>query len=113
MRVLGPDHPHTLATRHNLATWQGEAGDPAGATHALDALLTDVMRVLGPDHPHTLATRHNLATWRTQTDEATAANLAGAAVGPEQVPDPVGSVPENNSHASMQHGWWRWLTRLA
>ncbi|GFE19518.1 hypothetical protein Sgleb_75650 [Streptomyces glebosus] len=28
---LGPDHPHTLNTRRNLAWWQGEAGDPTGA----------------------------------------------------------------------------------
>ena len=28
---LGPDHPSTLTTRHNLADWRGRAGDPAGA----------------------------------------------------------------------------------
>jgi predicted Rossmann fold nucleotide-binding protein DprA/Smf involved in DNA uptake len=26
LRALGPDHPHTLTTRHNLAHWRGEAG---------------------------------------------------------------------------------------
>lgn len=31
LRVLGPDHPHTLTTRHMLASWRGRAGDPAGA----------------------------------------------------------------------------------
>src|SRR5665811_1305269 len=31
LRVLCPDHPDTLATRHNLASWRGRAGDPAGA----------------------------------------------------------------------------------
>jgi hypothetical protein len=25
-RVLGPEHPHTLATRHNLARWTGQRG---------------------------------------------------------------------------------------
>jgi hypothetical protein len=29
LRVLGPDHPYTLTTRHNLARWRGEAGDAA------------------------------------------------------------------------------------
>jgi hypothetical protein len=53
-RVLGPDHPDTLVTRHNLARWMGEAGDAAGAAEALRELLADRQRVLGPDHPDTL-----------------------------------------------------------
>jgi hypothetical protein len=64
LRVLGPDHPDTLATRHNLAHWRGQAGDAAGAATALEQLLADCLRVLGPDHPETLATRHSLARWR-------------------------------------------------
>ncbi len=28
LRVLGPDHPHTLTTRHNLARWRGQARSP-------------------------------------------------------------------------------------
>ena len=36
VRVLGPDHPDTLTTRHNLASWRGAAGDPAGAAAAFD-----------------------------------------------------------------------------
>ncbi len=31
LRVFGPDHPPTLLSRHDLARWRGEAGDPAGA----------------------------------------------------------------------------------
>jgi Tetratricopeptide repeat len=65
---LGPDHPHTLDTRHNLAYWRGEAGDSAGAAEAFGQLLTDCLRVLGPDHPHTLTTRHNLTYWRRVAD---------------------------------------------
>jgi len=49
--VLGPDHPDTLATRHNLAQWQGKAGDEAGAATAFEDLLAGCLRVLGPDHP--------------------------------------------------------------
>ncbi|WP_413812578.1 NB-ARC domain-containing protein [Streptomyces sp. OE57] len=29
-RHLGPDHPETLAARHELARWRGESGDAAG-----------------------------------------------------------------------------------
>ncbi|MET7402030.1 tetratricopeptide repeat protein [Dactylosporangium sp. NPDC005572] len=74
LRVLGPDHPGTLATRHNLAWWRGEAGDPAGAATTFEQLLTDYLRVLGPDHPGTLATRYHLARWRGEAgDHADAA----------------------------------------
>jgi hypothetical protein len=48
LRILGPDHPDTLITRGNLAYWQGEAGDIAGAATASQELLTDQLRVLGP-----------------------------------------------------------------
>jgi hypothetical protein len=72
--TLGPDHPDTLTTRHNLARWRGDAGDPAGAGAATEALLTDYLRVLGPDHPDTLNTRSNLASWRGE-----AGDPAGAA----------------------------------
>ncbi|HEV2887102.1 MAG TPA: tetratricopeptide repeat protein, partial [Jatrophihabitans sp.] len=37
--LLGPDYSDTLATRSNLADWHGEAGDPAGAVEAFEALL--------------------------------------------------------------------------
>ena len=30
-RVLGPEHPHTLASRNNLAYWTREARDRAGS----------------------------------------------------------------------------------
>ncbi len=30
-RVLGPEHPYTLAARGHLAYWAEEAGDAAGA----------------------------------------------------------------------------------
>jgi hypothetical protein len=38
-RVSGPEHPHTLTARANLAQWTGEAGDPAAARDQYAALL--------------------------------------------------------------------------
>jgi hypothetical protein len=73
---LGPDHPHTLATRHDLAYWRGAAGDAAGAAAAFEELLADRLRVLGPDHPYTLTTRHNLAYMRRQAGDAAGAAAA-------------------------------------
>jgi hypothetical protein len=78
--LLGPDHPHTLTTRHNLARWRGEAGDPAGAATACEQLLADCLRVLGPDHPDTLTARNNLARWRGEAGDA-----AGAVTACEQL----------------------------
>ncbi|MEU8048131.1 tetratricopeptide repeat protein, partial [Micromonospora echinofusca] len=73
---IDPDHPDALATRHNLASWRGQAGNPAGAATAFEQLLTDRLRVLGPDHPDTLATRHNLAYWRGRAGDPAGAAAA-------------------------------------
>ncbi|WP_201788865.1 FxSxx-COOH system tetratricopeptide repeat protein [Amycolatopsis orientalis] len=67
---LGPDHPDTLITRHEIAYWRGEAGDAAGAVTALEELLPEQLRVLGPDHPDTLNTRSNIARWRGEAGDA-------------------------------------------
>jgi ribulose-5-phosphate 4-epimerase/fuculose-1-phosphate aldolase len=77
---LGPDHPHALSTRNNLARWRGEAGDPAGAATAAEELLADIRRVLGSDHPAALVARNNIAAWRGQ-----AGNPTGAATALEQL----------------------------
>lgn len=55
--ALGPDHPDTLASRHNLAVTHLRLGDTEKATPALLALLADRERVLGSDHLDTLLTR--------------------------------------------------------
>ena len=68
-RVLGPEHPDTLATRDNLARWTGEAGDAAGARDQFAALLPVRERVQGPEHPDTLTTRANLAYWSGKTQK--------------------------------------------
>ena len=65
---MGPDHLHTLATRANLASLLGLAGQPSQATRQYRNLLTDYLRVLGPDHRDTLATRANLAYWQNKRD---------------------------------------------
>ena len=61
-RVLGADHPDTLATRDNLATAYRAAGRTAEAITTYEQNLAARERVLGADHPDTLATRDNLAT---------------------------------------------------
>ena len=58
---LGPDHPDTLMSRHNLAIADRNVGRTAEAM----ALFEETFRLrasrLGPDHPDTLATRNSLA----------------------------------------------------
>jgi len=73
LRVLGPHHPSTMATRNNLAYLRGEAGDTTGAVAELGHLLTDQLRTLGPNHPSTLTTRNNLATLRGRSGDTTGA----------------------------------------
>ena len=66
-RVLGADHPDTLATRrHQIALMMAERGDYAGAEAELRDVLAAMLRVLGADHPDTLATRYQIALMMAQ-----------------------------------------------
>jgi tetratricopeptide (TPR) repeat protein len=60
-RLLGPDHPDTLASRNNLASGYRAAGRVAEAVALHEGTLAARERVLGPDHPSTLTSRSNLA----------------------------------------------------
>jgi len=80
--VLGPDHPDTLATWHNLAHWTGESGDPAGARDQFAALLPVSELVLGADHPDTLADRYTLAYWAGKAGDPAGARDQFAALLP-------------------------------
>ncbi|GIJ58921.1 tetratricopeptide repeat protein [Virgisporangium aurantiacum] len=75
-RMLGADHPETMAVRNHLARWRAGAGDLAGAVAAFEDLLADRLRVLGADHPDTLITRGNLARWQGEAGNPAAAVAA-------------------------------------
>jgi hypothetical protein len=60
-RVLGSDHPDTLAVRGYIAFWTWKTGDAPEARRLFRELLPDEERVLGHDHPDTLAIRGNIA----------------------------------------------------
>ena len=60
-RVLGPDHPDTLASRRNLAIGYRAVGRVDEAVSLDEQTLAASERVLGPDHPDTLNSRHGLA----------------------------------------------------
>ncbi|WP_189428446.1 tetratricopeptide repeat protein, partial [Streptomyces thermoviolaceus] len=60
-RILGPDHPDTLTSRHNLAIALYAMGRHQEAADLHQRNLTDRERILGPDHPDTLTSRNNLA----------------------------------------------------
>jgi len=71
--AYGPEHRDTLAARHNLALWTGEAGDAAGARDQYVALLPISERILDAEHPQTLTTRHELARWTGLAGDAAGA----------------------------------------
>jgi hypothetical protein len=52
-RTLGPDHPRTLALRHDLAGSIDRAGDPVGAQRMFGAVHRARARVLGGLHEAT------------------------------------------------------------
>ena len=72
-KILGPDHPDTLASRNNLAGAYESAGRLDEAITLYEQVLDDRTHIFGPDHPDTLASRNNLAyTYRSagRLDEA-------------------------------------------
>ena len=78
-RILGPEHPHLLAARSDLASSTGMAGDPAAARDLLVALLPVYERVLGPEHRETLRARSKHARWTGEAgDLAEGRNLFAA-----------------------------------
>jgi hypothetical protein len=62
-RILGPEHPNTLATRRSLASWTGEAGESRRAWELFGELLPIHERVLGVEHPDTMWMRRDLKKW--------------------------------------------------
>jgi S1-C subfamily serine protease len=60
-RVLGEDHPDTLASANDLAGAYRLAGRLGEAIPLLEQTLASRRRVLGEDHPDTLASDSNLA----------------------------------------------------
>jgi len=60
-RVLGANHPDSMASRQYLALAYLDAGRIAEAVTLLEQTLADRVRVLGADHPDTMDTRNSLA----------------------------------------------------
>ena len=60
-RSLGPNHPDTFSSRHNLALAYLDAGRTDDAITMLEATLKQREAKLGLDHPYTLSSRNSLA----------------------------------------------------
>ena len=65
-RVLGHDHPDTLAARNNLIAPFLTTQRPAQAVELLEDLLKDCLRLLGTEHPLTKTVRENLEAARQE-----------------------------------------------
>ncbi len=72
-RVLGADHPDTVASRNNLASAYQLAGRTAEAITLHEQTLADQERILGVHHPSTVASRQRLANakWAQQQSRGT------------------------------------------
>ncbi|MFF9457721.1 DUF7779 domain-containing protein [Streptomyces flaveolus] len=68
IRVLGPDHRDTLATRRKIALVVGNAGRYTEAVDSLVELLGDETRALGPDDRDSFATWSMIGLFRVQSD---------------------------------------------
>jgi serine/threonine protein kinase/tetratricopeptide (TPR) repeat protein len=73
LRHLGPEHPDTLSSMHNLALGLSEQGKKDEARRLLERTVEIQRRVLGPEHPDTLHSMNSQAAalWAEgKTDEA-------------------------------------------
>ena len=61
-RVLGPEHPDTLASRHRLIYALNEEEKHAEAEAEARQVVTLREKILGFEHPDTLLSRYNLAS---------------------------------------------------
>ncbi len=61
-RVLGPEHPDTLATRHRLIYALNEEEKHAAAETEARQVVQLRDKILGSEHPDTLLSRYNLAS---------------------------------------------------
>jgi tetratricopeptide (TPR) repeat protein len=77
---LGPDHPSTLASRHNLATVMAMLGHCRSAVEEFREVSLARERLLGENHPDVLASRHNLATALAELDQPDEAETEFAVV---------------------------------
>ena len=62
VKKLGPDHPSTLITMHNLASAYLAAGKRADAIELLEQVRDAQARRLPANHPEILSTLNNLAS---------------------------------------------------
>ncbi|MFE1288402.1 tetratricopeptide repeat protein [Streptomyces sp. NPDC058751] len=60
-RLLGPDHPDTLASRYEIGFTLSRTGHPGEALGEYARVAQTRERVLGVDHPDTLAARQEMA----------------------------------------------------
>jgi tetratricopeptide (TPR) repeat protein len=65
-KVLGPEHPDTLLTRHELATAHIKLGEFELGRQLFEELLPVRTRVLGPNHERVLQSRSRLAQTLTR-----------------------------------------------
>ncbi|WP_131803187.1 tetratricopeptide repeat protein, partial [Parafrankia colletiae] len=59
-RVLGPEHPDTLASAHNLALTLRDVGKYELARELHEDTHARMQEVLGVDHPDTLISEENV-----------------------------------------------------
>ena len=75
-RLLGEEHPDTLASKDSLASTLRAQGDLAAARRLQEEVVTALRRLLGKEHPATLASKRELAlTLYVQGDLAAARRL--------------------------------------
>jgi tetratricopeptide (TPR) repeat protein len=86
-RTVGPGHPITLRTRHNLAIAIRNVARNGEGLAILEPLLADSQRILGTEHPSTLAISRSIAAahWDVGSTDKALAILEPLATNSERI----------------------------
>jgi HSP20 family protein len=106
-RLLGEDHPVTLATQAELAGALGQSGSIEEAIEIYRQLVTDRRRLLGEDYPLTLGTRPELSRRLPEAGETEAPTTTTAFNPFSQMDRRLAETPWGSAHYVMPMDLYR------
>ena len=102
-RLLGKEHPHTLAAMSNLAGTLYAQRDLAGGRKLQEPVLEARARLLGKEYPDTLRAMNDLTQTLEAQGDLTGAKQASGAPSPQ----PPGADRAGTAGFRMMSNFWR------
>ncbi|KAL4970220.1 tetratricopeptide repeat protein [Aspergillus stella-maris] len=85
-KVLGPEHPDTLTSMHNLAYTLKAQGDISQALGLIKECAALRNEVLGSDHPHAISSFNTLRDWEAASNPLSQSHSQLCSSDPPSIP---------------------------